>query len=680
MNVRKIQRSYQPLLSLQINTVAAAVYTTAAFAVADAFVIVVVVADANVVVIADYRTVYATLRLGPDSISKGNRKRHTQHYNSNYLIIIIITKTKTYTNKYDARHCYEPLGDQNNRNAIIKRDKKNILEKYKCVVCKINENTINSTKALTLNNENTDFKDYRLSEMSSNVHNMEMILNSSPSVESHDAEVDRGVSVTGNYNNNFTIKSNTKSGTFLTLPFLTVFWLSICGFATSLFNIQAFAAKMLRLQESLVLCGITGNNQHNAQLSGGSPLVPSLLWQQLPARKPLPSRQPKIPTAAAVSTLVGSSLCASSSTSMISRPQPRLSFTISYVLYVMFILFLLPTVHSDDGDNFFLVNTFSMSPETTTPQFDYASRGQKKFGDKCENTLECGFPGSICDAKKKSCQCTEDLPVTNHIDKCGKEAAVNESCFFNEQCEVKHYQTECRDGRCTCRYEMMPFWGKDGTVECKGRGDKRGPETYIDPAMIGVLVGMALMFIIICVVLRLFSQARWRENRTIFNTPNPRLMNVSLLRDSKLLHGQERRGSRMSVRAPSRQPSMASLRPHSPNPSLGKTDHKAGRMTRSKSNTRSSDSRVSDVSNCSRLLEHPHTTMHAPHTYAPYTPTTHTTYQHHHHHQPPSPQSQPSEPPQSNATATANANSDIDIETAMCLTTPPAVAIKANKF
>lgn len=51
---------------------------------------------------------------------------------------------------------------------------------------------------------------------------------------------------------------------------------------------------------------------------------------------------------------------------------------------------------------------------------DYASRGKKKFGDKCENTLECGFPGSICDTKKKSCQCTDDLPVTNHIDKCGK--------------------------------------------------------------------------------------------------------------------------------------------------------------------------------------------------------------------------------------------------------------------
>lgn len=47
-------------------------------------------------------------------------------------------------------------------------------------------------------------------------------------------------------------------------------------------------------------------------------------------------------------------------------------------------------------------------------------------------------------------------------------------------------------------------------------------------------------------------------------------MNVSLLRDNKLLHGGERRGSRMSVRVPSRQPSMTSLRPHSPNASIGK--------------------------------------------------------------------------------------------------------------
>lgn len=48
------------------------------------------------------------------------------------------------------------------------------------------------------------------------------------------------------------------------------------------------------------------------------------------------------------------------------------------------------------------------------------------------------------------------------------EASVNESCFFNEQCEAFNFQTECRDGRCICRFEMSPIVNKDGTIECKG--------------------------------------------------------------------------------------------------------------------------------------------------------------------------------------------------------------------
>ncbi|XP_061506282.1 uncharacterized protein LOC1275930 isoform X2 [Anopheles gambiae] len=223
--------------------------------------------------------------------------------------------------------------------------------------------------------------------------------------------------------------------------------------------------------------------------------------------------------------------------------------------------------------------------------FDASTRGSKKFGDKCESTTECGFAGSFCDPKKHTCQCTVDLPATNHIDKCGKKRQVNESCFFSEQCEAVTEQTECRDGRCICLFEMNPFFKPDGSVECRAPINKPiEPEKYIDPAMIGVLVAMAVMFIIICVVLRLFSKARWRENRTIFNTPNPRLMNVSLLRDNKLLHGQERRGSRMSVRLPSRQPSMASLRPHSPNASIGSRRGSRGSSNASATSTKSNRS------------------------------------------------------------------------------------------
>ncbi|GFG29654.1 hypothetical protein Cfor_10098, partial [Coptotermes formosanus] len=94
-------------------------------------------------------------------------------------------------------------------------------------------------------------------------------------------------------------------------------------------------------------------------------------------------------------------------------------------------------------------------------------RGDKKIGDKCNVTSDCGFDGAICAGDKKStCQCLPELPASNHIDKCGKLAAINDSCFFNEQCEMTNLQTECREGHCVCRFEMTPFTKNDGSIAC----------------------------------------------------------------------------------------------------------------------------------------------------------------------------------------------------------------------
>ncbi|KAL0832513.1 hypothetical protein ABMA28_000729 [Loxostege sticticalis] len=188
------------------------------------------------------------------------------------------------------------------------------------------------------------------------------------------------------------------------------------------------------------------------------------------------------------------------------------------------------------------------------------------IGDACTLDSDCTFPSAVCDSGQKTCQCHPDVPVSNHVDKCGKAAGINQTCGFNEQCEEADFKTECRNERCVCKFEMVPTETVDGGIVCTPEKRVEESTKTLDPAMIGILVAMALMFVIICVVLRLFSRARWRENRTIFNTPNPRLMNVSLLRDSKLLHSQDRRGSRMSMRPPSRQASQQELRPHSPNP------------------------------------------------------------------------------------------------------------------
>lgn len=50
--------------------------------------------------------------------------------------------------------------------------------------------------------------------------------------------------------------------------------------------------------------------------------------------------------------------------------------------------------------------------------------GDLKFGDKCNNTPECGFRGSTC--LGGICVCRPDLPVTNHVDKCGKGQYTDE--------------------------------------------------------------------------------------------------------------------------------------------------------------------------------------------------------------------------------------------------------------
>ncbi|KAI5727299.1 hypothetical protein M8J77_000411 [Diaphorina citri] len=151
-----------------------------------------------------------------------------------------------------------------------------------------------------------------------------------------------------------------------------------------------------------------------------------------------------------------------------------------------------------------VVGALGVDPLTTTTN-SMAGRGEKKFGDKCVETKECGVENSFCDEGSKQCQCLPEFSVTNHYDKCGTVAEVGADCFFNEQCEAVLVPTECRDRKCTCKYELEAVKQPDGTFICKTPYVPT-EETYVDPAMILVLVVMALMFIIICVVLHLFSK------------------------------------------------------------------------------------------------------------------------------------------------------------------------------
>ena len=47
-------------------------------------------------------------------------------------------------------------------------------------------------------------------------------------------------------------------------------------------------------------------------------------------------------------------------------------------------------------------------------------------------------------------------------------AGINETCSFNQQCEEVVPQTECRNERCVCLYEMVAGLNEEGRVVCKG--------------------------------------------------------------------------------------------------------------------------------------------------------------------------------------------------------------------
>lgn len=159
---------------------------------------------------------------------------------------------------------------------------------------------------------------------------------------------------------------------------------------------------------------------------------------------------------------------------------------------------------------------------------------------------ECAaLTNSKCDEKEKACRC---LPPYDVFDDenfyCGRVTFLNHPCEYTSECAAANEYSICNKQKtCVCGEGYLEEELFDFGPQCISREKSDGPGG-VDTAMIGVLAGLALMFVIICVVLRLFSKARFRENRSIFNTPNPRLMNASLFKDIDV---SGRRGSALST-------------------------------------------------------------------------------------------------------------------------------------
>ncbi|GBL96721.1 hypothetical protein AVEN_111857-1 [Araneus ventricosus] len=155
---------------------------------------------------------------------------------------------------------------------------------------------------------------------------------------------------------------------------------------------------------------------------------------------------------------------------------------------------------------------------------------------------------------------------TTHYHINFKGVIIGEKCKKTEQCQNITPNSTCSDGICVCAdgfFQIQRINSSSCESDAVDKTDElyvgspeppKGRQQQVDPKMIIIMVVLAVMFIGICVALHMFSKARFRNHRTIFNSPHPRLMHIKLGKKKG-----RRRASHTSLEVPgSRQLSICS--------------------------------------------------------------------------------------------------------------------------
>lgn len=155
--------------------------------------------------------------------------------------------------------------------------------------------------------------------------------------------------------------------------------------------------------------------------------------------------------------------------------------------------------------------------------------------DHCTSDKDCGNADVLrCDHEKRDCVCKEDFHVRSPEPggTCLPAKQMGEACKYTVQCELLDKHAICSEEECVCDSGFYALHETNGSL-CKRGDTTEAPSHPLDQNMIIVICVLAVMFIGICVALHLFSRARFRNRRTIFNSPHPRLMHIKLGKKKK---------------------------------------------------------------------------------------------------------------------------------------------------
>ncbi|XP_022238481.1 uncharacterized protein LOC106456974 isoform X1 [Limulus polyphemus] len=166
-------------------------------------------------------------------------------------------------------------------------------------------------------------------------------------------------------------------------------------------------------------------------------------------------------------------------------------------------------------------------------------------GDLCENTCHDISRHIFCNMTSKRCECQKEFPININNKDCVKAARLWESCKYNKSCFFYDEHAVCNeDGECRCDegFRSYKAAGEEICIVDQKRGIFENSDiTTVIMVVAGLMIGTALF----CLVLRLFSRARFGRNRERFgNAAAPSVVLTEMEEPGSVPHS--RRPSRCS--------------------------------------------------------------------------------------------------------------------------------------
>lgn len=128
------------------------------------------------------------------------------------------------------------------------------------------------------------------------------------------------------------------------------------------------------------------------------------------------------------------------------------------------------------------------------------------IGDPCNQTCSRVLYHVFCNVTSRRCECREEYPVNINNRQCVKASPLGGPCDHDEACAFSVAHSSCQKSECRCLDGHEPDVHASKCVPTRGVAILENAELT---TMVSVIVALMLFTALFCLVLRLFSKARF---------------------------------------------------------------------------------------------------------------------------------------------------------------------------